>query len=48
MKIIISMDIDPEYADPGHKMGVTEQGYELISAALDPLGTDIDVRRADG
>ena len=46
MKILITMDVDAEYADPGHKMGVTEQGYELISAALDPLGTDIDVSAA--
>lgn len=47
MKIIITMDIDPEYSDPGHKTGVTEQGYDLISAALEPVGTDIDVSAAD-
>jgi hypothetical protein len=43
MRIRIMMTIDPEYADAGHYMGVTEAGYAAICAALDGLGEDIDV-----
>jgi hypothetical protein len=43
MKIRITMTVDPEYADPGHAMGVTEAGYEAICEALGELGDDIDV-----
>ena len=46
MKIIITMDVGPEYADPYHAMGVTEEGYLAISEALAPFGTDVDVSRA--
>lgn len=46
-KIIITMDIPSEYADPDHKMGVTEEGYNAIADALIEVGgTDIDVRPA--
>lgn len=48
MKITIVMDLDDAYADHGHPMGVTEEGYEGISEALAPFGTDIDVTRAEG
>jgi hypothetical protein len=43
MKIRITMTIDPEYADTGHPMGVTEAGYDAINDRLGDLGTDIDV-----
>lgn len=43
MKIRITMDIDDEYADPTHPMGVTNDGYELLVARLAALGAD-DIR----
>ena len=43
MKIVITMDVDPQYSDAGHAMGVTEEGYERLCAALGELGTDIGV-----
>jgi hypothetical protein len=46
VKITITMEIDPEYADPGHDMGVTEAGYNAICDALGGLGTNIDVMRS--
>jgi len=42
-KIVITMRIDPEYADDDHSMGVTEAGYDKIMDALGELGDDIDV-----
>lgn len=39
------MDLDDEYADPGHQMGVTSQGYEQLCDALAEFGTNIDVTR---
>jgi hypothetical protein len=41
------MDLDDDYADPGHSTGVTEEGYIKIDQALSELGTSIDVRRED-
>lgn len=46
MKIQITMNLDDVYADPGHEMGITEEGYDAINEALGELGTDIDVRKA--
>lgn len=43
MRICITMDIDPEYADAGHEMGVTEEGYDAICDRLGYLGSDISV-----
>jgi hypothetical protein len=43
VKICITMTIDPEYADSGHPMGVTEAGYDAICDRLGDMGTDIDV-----
>jgi hypothetical protein len=45
MKIYIIMDVEAEYADPDHPMGVTNEGYEAIVDALISIGGDIDVRR---
>lgn len=45
MKIYITMEVDDEYADPTHEMGVTEAGYEAIVHALMGIGDDIDVHR---
>lgn len=47
MKIKITMDVDPSFADPGHSKGVTEEAFVAIVDALDHLGTNIDVSRAD-
>jgi hypothetical protein len=44
-KIRITMTVDPEYADEGHAMGVTEEGYNVINDALGQVGTDIDVTK---
>lgn len=45
MRIIITMDLDDDYADPHHEMGVTEEGYEEIIDAIGHLGTDIAIRK---
>ncbi len=47
MRIMITMDIDGEYVDPGHPIGVTEAGYDALTAALSSLGDNIDVSRAE-
>lgn len=46
MKITITLDLDPVYADPDHPMGVTEEGYNQLSDALSAFGTDIEVQQA--
>lgn len=46
MKITITLDLDPAYADPGHPMGITEEGYDQLNDALSALGTDIEVQQA--
>ena len=43
MKIRITMNVDPGYADAGHPMGVTEDGYNAICDALAYLGENIEV-----
>ena len=48
MKIVITMDLDPDWADPDHPAGITESGYNQLSEALMPFGSDIDVRAASG
>lgn len=47
MKVRITMDIDPEWADSGHRMGVTSDGYERIVDALNAFGDDIDIEKVD-
>ena len=47
MKIIITMEVDPEFEDPDHETGVTEHGYREIADTLMPLGAVLDVARAD-
>lgn len=42
-KIRITMTIDPEYADEGHAMGVSNEGYEVITDLLGQVGEDIDI-----
>jgi hypothetical protein len=42
-KIRIVMDIDPEFEDSGHPMGVTTEGYDAICDRLGELGGNIDV-----
>ena len=48
MKIRITMNVDPEYADAGHPMGVTEEGYEKITGLLGQVGENIDVEAEPG
>lgn len=45
MRIKITMDVDDEYADPNHRMGVTLPAFEGIHEALRQYGEDIDVVR---
>lgn len=47
MKIVITMDLEEEHADPGHPMGVREESYLAISDALMEFGSDVDIRRAE-
>lgn len=47
MKVRITIDIDDQYADPAHPMGVTDEGYTRIVDTLSWLGDDVDVERAD-
>ena len=46
MKINITMDLDDEFAEPEHPMGVTEDGHLAIQEALMEFGTNIEVTRA--
>jgi len=46
MNIQITMTLDPEYAEPEHPMGVTEEGHLGICDALMAFGSDIIVERA--
>lgn len=48
MRIAITMDIDTEFADPGHAMGVTEAGFDAICERLCDMGTDIVVSNDEG
>lgn len=45
MKVRITMDIDPEWADSEHQMGVTAEAYERLVDALNAFGDDIDIER---
>lgn len=45
-KVTITMEIDDDYADPEHWMGVTNEGFELLFRALSPYGDDIDINRS--
>lgn len=47
-QIVITMTIGPEYADPDHPMGVTEDGYNELCERLGAMGTDIDVQAVSG
>ena len=45
-KITITMDLDPEWAEPDHPMGITEEGFLRLTDVLAKFGSDIDVRQA--
>lgn len=45
-KIIIEMELDSEFDEPDHPMGITEEGHIAIQDALSELGHDITVSRA--
>lgn len=47
MKITITGDVDDDYADPDHEMGVTNEGYEAILGGLSGILDDIDIKRGD-
>lgn len=46
VKVRITLDVDDDYADPNHEMGVTSEGYERIIDSLRWLGDDINVELA--
>jgi hypothetical protein len=45
VRICIRIDIDSEYEDPDHPMGVTEDGYNAIGERLCDIGENIDITR---
>lgn len=45
IQVTFEMDKDDPMADPTHKMGVTNKGYEYITSAMP--GYDVDVKRVD-
>jgi hypothetical protein len=45
MKIRITMEVDEEYADSDHAVGITEEAYLGISEALSDYGMDIDIEK---
>lgn len=47
MKISITMDLDDDYAEPDHPMGITEEGHIALQDALMGFGSDIQVTRAE-
>lgn len=47
MKVRITMDIDPDYEDPQHPTGVTNEAYDALFDALNSFGDDIDVEKVD-
>lgn len=47
MKVRITLDLDPEWVDESHPMGITEAGYLRLSSVLAEFGTDVDVERVD-
>lgn len=46
-RITITIDIDDEYADPAHDMGVTNDAYDMLLAMLAPYGDDITFKAGD-
>jgi len=47
MNVTIEINIDDELADPDHDTGLSEQTYDEVMQALMPLGSDIEIRRAE-
>lgn len=47
-KVRITMEVDDEYADPDHEMGLTEEAYLQLSSVLGEFGEDIDIKRVVG
>lgn len=45
-KIIVTMEIPDDLADPGHPMGITEGCYEELTDALNEFGDVLDVKAA--
>lgn len=48
MKIVISMDLDDDYADPDHPMGITEDAYMQLTDRLCDMGDNINVSKVHG
>lgn len=46
-KVIITMDVDPEYAEDDHPMGVTEAGHDMLHDLLGTMGSDIEITKAE-
>lgn len=47
MKIAITLDIAPEYADSDHEMGITTEAFEALLDALSAFGDDIEINKVD-
>lgn len=45
-RITVTIDVVPEYADTEHETGLTNEGYELLIAAIGSVGSVEDVQRA--
>lgn len=42
MKIELTIEIDDEFVDEDHTMGITEEGFEAITEAVNAVGTIVD------
>jgi hypothetical protein len=47
MKIVITLDLFDECADPGDATGVTEEVHTEISTFLGSYGDDVAIEKAD-
>jgi len=44
MKLIITMEVDNELADPDHESGLTEEGHSELMEVLMEIGTNIEIQ----
>lgn len=43
--IYVEVEEEDEYADPNHKMGITNEAFDLLGGALSWLGEVQDVKK---
>jgi hypothetical protein len=46
-KIVITMELGEEWAEPDHAMGITEEGHIALQDALAEFGTDVTITKAE-